>query len=375
MRNLQTHVIPFFDFESAPKRLKKRWSKAAKLVIDSNHYILGKCLRNFESEFAEYLQAKYVVGVGNGFDAIEIALRSLKIGPGSNVAVPQHTFIATWLAVQKVGANVVPIEVNTHGLLDIESLKSSQISIQAVIPVHMHGNMVEMPKLMKWASEKNVKVIEDCAQAHGASIEGRKAGTWGDVGCYSFYPTKNLGALGDAGAIVSNSIEITEFARSYRSYGSNPLNKYQHERMGVNSRLDEIQASILSVNLEYLDKWNDHRRLIAKSYINAFSGKLDFNLGQENSVYHHFIIFVKNRTSAREYLESKGVFTEIHYPNTPMMLFKEVNPGVQSESGYVKKFSETGLSIPLNQWLRKKESDHVIDILTSEFFIKNFSTQ
>ena len=374
MRNLQTQVIPFFDFESAPKKLKKRWLKAVKSVIDSNHYILGKCLRDFESDFAEYLQAKNVVGVGNGFDAIEIALRSLKIGPGSNVAVPHHTFIATWLAVQKVGANVVPIEVNADGLLNIECLESSQVRIHAVIPVHMHGNMVDMPKLMTWATEKNVKVIEDCAQAHGASISGRKAGTWGDVGCYSFYPTKNLGALGDAGAIVSNSIEIAEFARSYRSYGSNPLDKYQHERMGVNSRLDEIQASILSVNLEYLDKWNNHRRQIANDYIIAFDGRLDFNLGQQNSVYHHFIIFVRNRTAAREYLESQGVFTEIHYPNSPMGLFKELSQNVHRSSGYEKKFSEFGLSIPLNQWLRKKEAAHVIKVLTSDLFIKNFST-
>ena len=374
MKNQQLTSIPFFNFDAAPNKLKKRWVKSVDSVIQSNHYVLGKTLRDFETNFAEYLQVKNVVGVGNGLDALEIGLKSLGIGPGSIVAVPTHTFIATWLAVNRVGATVIPVAIDNNGLIDIGCLETSHTKIDAIIPVHMHGNMVDMPRLLKWSRKSDVKVIEDCAQAHGASIAGKKAGTWGDVGCYSFYPTKNLGALGDAGAFVSNSQVLIDFALSYRSYGSNPENKYDHQTMGVNSRLDDIQAGFLEINLMYLDEWNLYRRFLANEYANAFRGKLDHISGQSESVYHHFIVFLKNRSSARQFLESRGIYTEIHYPNSPMDLFQKRKKVIDNNLGFDMKFSDSGLSIPLNQWLSHKDLKRIIRTMTDEAFLKEFST-
>jgi dTDP-3-amino-3,4,6-trideoxy-alpha-D-glucose transaminase len=366
--------IKYFDFDQAPKKLKEGWSHLFQDVINSNSFILGKQLRNFESEFAEYLECEFVVGVGNGLDAIEIALKSLGIGPGDFVAVPTHTFIATWLAVDRVGANIVPVGVNELGLLDVEALERTDKIIDAVIPVHMHGNMVDMPRLVSWARSKNIKVIEDCAQAHGASLHGVKAGLWGDVGCYSFYPTKNLGALGDSGALVTNSASVANYAISYRSYGSNPTNKYDHQMVGVNSRMDEVQAAILSLNLKELELWNDHRKHIAKAYQSSLSGKLDFLNSQIGSVFHHFVVFLNNRDEARSYLMDHGIQTEIHYPNLPQRLFGESPRVLHNEQDYAEKFSLMGLSIPLNQWLKMQEVAYIIQVLTKKEFLDQFST-
>ena len=200
--------IDFFSYKSAPADLKKEWQLAISEVIDSGQFIGGAAVSNFENEWSQYLGIGHAVGVGNGYDALVIALKALEIGAGDFVAVPSHTFIATWLAVDAVGATPIGIDCDASGLMDLDLLDKESVLFSAVIPVHMHGQMIDMQQLMNWARKNNTKVIEDCAQAHGASIHGKKSGTWGDIGAFSFYPTKNLGAIGDAGALVTDNDDL-----------------------------------------------------------------------------------------------------------------------------------------------------------------------
>ena len=244
--------IPFFSLTDIPAEIKAGWSNAINETISSGRFIGGNEVQNFESNFADYLDVKNVIGVGNGYDALVIALKALGIGNGDRVAVPAHTFMATWLAVAAVGAEPIGIDCDKNGLLDLNLLEDLSPRPNAVIPVHMHGAMVDMERLVTWANKFNVYIVEDCAQAHGAIQKGKKAGSWGDISAFSFYPTKNLGALGDAGAVVTSNSELAVKSRAYANYGSSVRNKYEYEQLGINSRLDSIQAGILNFNLSYL---------------------------------------------------------------------------------------------------------------------------
>ena len=202
--NLKIPNVPYFSFDNVPVSLKNQWQVAFSEVVEDGQFIGGKFVEKFEKEWAEYLGTNFCVGVANGYDALVLSLKALGIMPGDYVAVPAHTFMATWLAVSAVGAEPIGIDCDENGLIDLSILESCKINLSAVIPVHMHGQMVDMSRLMNWATENHVRVIEDCAQAHGAEIYGKKAGTWGDIGAFSFYPTKNLGGLGDAGAVTTS---------------------------------------------------------------------------------------------------------------------------------------------------------------------------
>jgi dTDP-4-amino-4,6-dideoxygalactose transaminase len=366
--------VPFFDFKLAPSNLRSEWQTAIERVIASGRFIGGPEVTDFETRWAGYLGIAHAVGVANGLDAITIGLKALGIGPGSHVAVPSHTFLATWLAIAAVGAEPVGVDCDVKGLLDVDALIRIEGRIDAVIPVHMHGQMVDMPKLCAWAQARGVKIIEDCAQAHGARINNQHAGTWGDIGAFSFYPTKNLGALGDAGVIVTSNPTLAEAVRSFGNYGSTPTNKYKYARAGVNSRLDPIQAAVLDVNLNYLDTWNARRREIATSYIFELSkfGIEMLNSDPESSVWHHFIVLCDNRDGLRSDLLSENIHTEIHYPESAEDSYSEISTYISGAPLNSRAIAKRTLSLPMSPWMTDEQVLYVLDRITSDRILRNF---
>jgi dTDP-4-amino-4,6-dideoxygalactose transaminase len=368
--------VDFFSFKDAPKSLKVEWGLAIAEVVESGIFIGGPAVAKFEFEWSKYLDAKHAIGVGNGYDALVVALKILGVGPGDLVAVPSHTFIATWLAVDAVGATPVGIDCNEYGLMDLESLEMQTSSFAAVIPVHMHGQMVEMPRLIKWAAKKKVRVVEDCAQAHGARIDGKLAGTWGDFGAFSFYPTKNLGALGDAGSLVTNDDALATKARSFVNYGSMLGNKYKYQFHGVNSRLDPIQASILSVNLKHLEEWNEARKEKAKIY------KIELErLGietlpiRDESVFHHFVVKSENRNATKSTLEKLGIMCDVHYPEAAAESYAKMNKNfTHYTSENARGLTLRMLSLPMSPWLSKRDLDRVISAISQPHVLRTFTT-
>ena len=369
--------VDFFSFNSAPQSLKQEWKKAISKVLDSGQFIGGTSVTTFEKEWSEYLGLSHTVGVGNGYDALVIGLKALEIGPGDFVAVPSHTFIATWLAVTAVGATPIGIDCDDRGLMDIDLLESEETLLAAVIPVHMHGQMVDMQRLMKWAQTKNVKVIEDCAQAHGAEIFGKKSGTWGDIGAFSFYPTKNLGAIGDAGAISTNNKDIANFVRSIANYGSVRNNKYEYQFLGLNSRLDPIQAAVLNVNLKHLDSWNNTRKDIAQRYSKGLT-ELGIPLfrNSEESIFHHYISISENRNKSRSLLQDKGISTEIHYPECAESSFKKItNMDSNRRTPTAIELAKKTISLPISPWIKEAEIDYVINQISRESIRRSFISE
>lgn len=369
--------VEFFSFRDAPESLRQEWRSATNRVIESGYFIGGPEVEQFESEWAKYLGVGHAIGVGNGYDAIVVGLKILGVGKGDFVAVPNHTFVATWLAVGAVGATPIGIDCDSSGLMDLNELEENQSNFSAVLPVHMHGQMVDMPRLVKWAALKNVKIIEDCAQAHGAQINGKLAGTWGHFGAFSFYPTKNLGALGDAGSLVTDDATLASNARSYVNYGSVPGNKYQYQFHGINSRLDPIQAALLSVNLKYLDLWNSRRREIASTYSNTFEkvGIRTLPIVRD-SVFHHYIVLSENRDATRKLLEKVGIKTEIHYPETAELSFKKFNLSLtkQPETNASTLANKT-LSIPISPWMSEADVLNVTKTLTSDEVLESLNSK
>ena len=370
--------VEFFTFKDAPESLKNEWRCTIGEAIDSGVFIGGPLVAKFEAEWANYLGVSHAIGVGNGYDAIVVALRVLGVGPGDLVAVPSHTFIATWLAVDAVGATPIGIDCNQFGLMDLEELESLSLDFSAVIPVHMHGQMVDMPRLKIWAEKNSVRIVEDCAQAHGARINGKLAGTWGDFGAFSFYPTKNLGAVGDAGSLVTKDESLAIKARSFVNYGSVPGNKYEYQFHGINSRLDPLQAAVLGINLRYLDSWNTRRKQIALMYTDSLKkSEINFLPIERDSVFHHFVLFSENRDVTRMLLETAGIKTEIHYPESAKRSFSKFQENDLPEPlTNASKFARTTLSIPISPWMTDSSVHTVIDAVLSakvrdSFFAEN----
>jgi dTDP-4-amino-4,6-dideoxygalactose transaminase len=338
-------------------------------VIKDGEFIGGKYVAKFELEFAEYLKVKHVIGVGNGYDALVISLKALGVKEGDCVAVPAHTFIATWLAVQAVGATPVGVDCDNNGLIDLNELEINKQNFKAVIPVHMHGRVVDMKRLIDWAAVKNVKIIEDCAQSHGADYMSIKSGAWGDIAAFSFYPTKNLGALGDAGAISTNSDELAEKVRMIANYGSNK--KYKYTYLGVNSRLDPVQASILSVNLRKLDLWNNKRQKIAKKYLENMGSLENMSVKSKESVWHHFTIQVKNREQVIKLFNEHNIGTEIHYPELASDIYSKLMGNMLGEFPKARDFVSQVLSIPIYPWLSKKSIKRIIRLINHDIVKQN----
>lgn len=316
--------IPFLDLKAVNAAYRDELIEAAVRVIDSGWYIQGQEVQAFEEEFAAYCGSKYCVGVGNGLDALTLTLRAWKelgrLKEGDEVIVPANTYIATILAITE--NRLIPVLVepdeNTYNLSPDLARKAVTAKTKAIVPVHLYGRLAEMPAIMEIAEKHNLLVLEDAAQAHGASLQGRRAGNWGDAAGFSFYPGKNLGALGDAGAVTTNDEELAQTVRALGNYGSHK--KYENLYQGVNSRLDEMQAALLRVKLRRLDQETAARRKVAKLYLEQIDNPvlvLPRWDREEQHVFHLFVVRCEKRDELQKYLAQHGIQTLIHYPVPP----------------------------------------------------------
>lgn len=349
--------IPFVDFEKLHSPIKNQLVEASRRVIDSGVFIMGNELNLFEQEYSVYCETEFCLGVGNGLDAITLLLRAYGIGEGDEVIVPSNTFIATWLSVTQCGATPVPVEPDERTYNINPELIGAAITskTKAIIAVHLYGQPADMDSINLIASDFGLVVIEDAAQAQGATYKGRKVGGLADAAATSFYPGKNFGALGDGGAITTNSQEIYERVKRLRNYGSNI--KYSHETKGCNSRLDEIQAAFLRVKLKSLDEWNNGRREAAEVYQGVLGG-LDIICPYVNAsadpVWHLYVIRSSNRDKLKSELSRLGVETAIHYPTPPHRQecyheFSKVElPIAENQAGEI-------LSLPMHPYLSCEE--------------------
>lgn len=363
--------ISFLDLKKNNKKYESKLKEACARVIDSGWYIMGKELSEFENEFANYCGVKHAIGVANGLDALVLVLRAWKemgkLKEGDEVIVPSNTYIASILAITENNLKPILVEPSrsSHNLT-LENIKSALSSnTKAILPVHLYGLMAPMEGIMEIAKEYNLLVLEDSAQSHGASINNIKAGAWGDASGFSFYPGKNLGALGDAGAITTNDDMLASTLKALRNYGSHE--RYRNSYKGINSRLDEIQASMLRVKLEYLDDEIESRREIAHSYLQFINNpyiELPIVVEPKNHVWHLFVIKTRYRQELANYLSRNGVETLIHYPVPPhkQEAYKEWSKLSYPVS---EELHEQVLSLPISPSLSHDEVKKVIDLLNT----------
>ncbi len=364
--------IPFVSFRPMEKELNEELRGAFERVFARSWYIGGEEDAAFEKAFAEYVGTSCCVGVGNGLDALMLALKAFGIGPGDEVIVPSNTYIATALAVLYAGAKPVLAEprIDTFNLDPGRMEEVVTERTRAVIPVHLYGQACDMDPIMEIARKYHLKVIEDCAQAHGAEYKGRKTGTFGDAAGFSFYPGKNLGALGDAGAVTTNSREAAEKVRYLGNYGSDY--KYHHIYQGHNSRLDELQAAFLAAKLPLLEKMNKERRRIADRYLKEITNDRIIlpQAGEDYTpVWHIFGIRCKNREALEKHLHEKGVLTNKHYP-IPIHLQECCRDLGYKEGDFpiAEEISRTELSIPMFYGMTDEEIDYVAEAVNSFAF-------
>lgn len=359
--------VPFVSFLPLEHELDKDLRSAFDRVYTRSWYIEGVEDENFEKSFAQYCDTKYCVGVGNGLDALMLALKALNVGADDEVIVPSNTYIATALAVTYVGAKPVFVEPDIRIFnIDPNRIEAAITGkTKAIMPVHLYGQACDMDPIMEIAQKYSLYVVEDCAQAHGATYKGKKIGSFGNAAGFSFYPGKNLGALGDAGAMVTNNKEIADKVRALGNYGSDY--KYHHIYLGNNSRLDEMQAAFLSAKLPHLDKINEERRKIANRYLNDIKNTqivLPYIPEYANPVWHIFGIRCKRRTELETFLNERGIGTNKHYP-IPMHL-QECYKALGFKKGdfpVAEEISETELSIPMYYGMTDAEVQYVIDTI------------
>lgn len=313
-------TVPFLDLRAPYFELKHDIDTAVARVLASGYFILGPEVEAFETEFAAYCDASHAIGVANGLDALQLALRALGIGVGDEVIVPSNTYIATWLAVSQVGATPVPVEPDAATFnLDPAKVRAALTSrTKAILPVHLYGQPADLDPLLALAREHGLKVLEDAAQAHGARYRGRRIGAHADAVAWSFYPGKNLGALGDGGAVTTNDPVVADRLRVLRNYGSRE--KYVNEVQGFNSRLDPLQAAVLRVKLQHLDAWNRRRAAVAERYREGLAGtgvQLPVVAVGVEPVWHLFVVQTRDRDALQRHLAEAGIGTLIHYPIAP----------------------------------------------------------
>jgi len=311
-------MIKFLDLHAQYISIKNEIDSEIKSVIKKSSFIGGQYVEDFEKDFARYQQVNYCIGVGNGTDALEIAIEALDLPNGSEIIVPANSFISSAEAVTRCGHKIVFCDIDSDDYtINIENLNTKiTLETSAIIAVHLYGHPCDMDPLIAIAKNHNLKIIEDCAQSHGAEYKGKKVGAIGDIGCFSFYPGKNLGAYGDGGAILTNDKELSVRCRMISNHGR--IEKYNHEFEGRNSRLDGMQAAILSVKLKKLDVWTDNRIMVANIYIDKLKNMIDIKIPKKNNsvkhVYHLFVIQHSERDKLKEYLELNKVETGVHYP-------------------------------------------------------------
>jgi len=360
--------IPLVDLKAQYEVIREEIQEALNRVLVSTQFILGEEVTKFEEEFAQFCNAKYCVGVNSGTDAIYLALRALGITLKDEVITVSHTFIGTTEPIGLVGAKPVFVDVNP-GTYTIDVSKIKEVITErtkVIIPVHLYGHPCDMDGILKIAQQYNLKVIEDCAQAHGAEHKGKRVGEIGDVGCFSFFPGKNLGAYGDGGAIVTDNEEIIRKVKMLRNHGR--MKKYEHEFEGVNSRLDTIQAAILRVKLRHLEDWIEKRIQKAEIYNELLKDCNEIAtpkiITDVKHVYHIYVIRVKNRDKIQQKLKEKGIATGIHYP-IPLHLqpaYKYLGYK-KGDFPITEKISEEILSLPIYPELQKEQQKYIVENL------------
>lgn len=360
-------MIPFLDLRAAYRELKSEIDAAVHRVLDSGWYILGPEVEAFEAEWADYCGAAYAVGVANGLDALILALRALDVGPGDEVIVPSNTYIATWLAVSAVGARLVPVEPDpaTYNIDPVRVSAAITSATKVLLPVHLYGQPADLDPILALARKHGLRVVEDGAQAHGARYKGRRIGAHGDVVCWSFYPGKNLGALGDGGAVTTDHTDLAERVRVLRNYGSRV--KYVNDVQGANSRLDPLQAAILRVKLPHLDVWTDRRRAIARAYGARLQDKgliLPHVPDWADPAWHLYVVRSPRREALQASLTSAGVGTLIHYPIPPHMQEAYKGLGLAPESLPVARhLANEVLSLPMGPQLGMEAISEIANAL------------
>jgi len=366
-----TSEVAFLDLGQTYLELREELDAAYQRVMDSGWYILGAEVSAFEKEFAEYCGTKHCVGVANGLEALQLILRSYGIGAGDEVIVPANTYIATWLAVSNAGATVVPVEPDERTCTLDPRLVEAAITprTRAVLPVHLYGQPAEMDVINEVAKRHGLKVIEDAAQAHGARFRDRAVGSLGDAAGWSFYPTKNLGAYGDAGAVTTDDDELADRVRLLRNYGSR--SKYLNEEPGINSRLDELQAAFLRVRLKHLDEWNSRRARIAAKYLEELQDTeltLPGVCEGADPAWHLFVVRSNHRDDLQSSLKSQGVNTLVHYPVPPHLQEAYGELGFPAGTFPIsERIHDEALSLPIGPHCSESASDRVIQAVRSFF--------
>ena len=363
-------TIPFLDLRPAYLELKDEFDAAWHRVMASGWYLLGDELESFEQEYAAYCGAKYCIGIGSGVDALHLALRSCEIGLGDEVIVPSNTFIATWLAVTFAGAAPIPVEPDpkTFNLDPGRVAAAITPHTRAIIPVHLYGQPADLDPIIAIAEKHGLKVLGDAAQAHGARYKGRRVASLGRAAAHSFYPSKNLGAFSDGGAVTTDDASLAGKLRELRNYGSK--DKYHHKRIGINSRLDELQSSFLRIKLTKLDEWNARRKTIAQYYLNELRGLpelvLPFVPTDMDPVWHLFVVRHPRRDEFQRHLAEAGIGTLIHYPVPPHLSGAYCDLG-QREGAYsiAEDLSRTVLSLPIGPHLNREAQNRVIAAIRS----------
>ena len=362
--------IPFNTLKPGYAKYRDEYLEAATRVLDSGWYTLGYELEAFESEFAEWLGMKHCVGLNSGLDALILAVRALGIKAGDEVIVPANTYIASVLGITENGATPVLVEPDQYYNIAPDKIEQAITPrTKAILIVHLYGQACRMGKIMEIAQRHNLPVIEDCAQSHGATFNGQKTGTFGKISCVSFFPTKNMGAFGDAGAIATNDKEIAQKIRALRNYGSEK--KYHNKYQGVNSRMDEIQAALLRVKLRHIDEITAERRAIAEAYLAGIKNP-NIILPQiaegASHVWHLFVVRTEKRDELQKYLADNGIGTQIHYPVPPHLA--EAYKGLGYKIGdfpTTEDYSKTILSLPVFNGFPQTDLLKVIDNINMKF--------
>lgn len=361
--------IPFLDLGATYRELQAEFDAAYRRTMRSGWYILGEEVELFEHEFADYCGVRHCIGVGNGLEALHLILRGYDIGPGHEVIVPANTYIATWLAVSYAGATPIPVEPDekTYNIDPTRIEAAITEKTKAILPVHLYGQPADMDPITNIAKKYRLKVIEDAAQAHGASYKGRKTGNLGDAAGFSFYPGKNLGAFGDAGAITTNDDRLADRVRVLRNYGSRV--KYYNEVKGFNSRLDPLQAAFLIVKLKYLEEWNRRRAVVARQYLTNLEGVggliLPWVPDWAQPSWHLFVVRHPRRDALVEYLTDQQIGVLIHYPVPPHL--SQAYSDLNQKSGdfpITEQIAESILSLPMGPHLNDDAVQRVIAAIT-----------
>lgn len=358
--------VPFLDLEAGYRELRGEIDDAVGRVLASGRYVLGEEVEAFESEWAAACGTRFAVGVNSGLDALTLALRALGIGPGDEVLVPGHTFIATWLAVSATGAKPVPAEPDpqTGNLDPVHAAERIGPRTRAIVAVHLYGQAMDVEPLRRFG----LPIVEDAAQAHLAKVGGRTAGSLGDIAAFSFYPGKNLGAFGDGGAVTTDDAALADEVRRLRNYGA--TDKYRHDVQGVNSRLDPIQAAILRVKLAHLPEWNRRRHALAVRYWNGLMGtslQLPRVAPGSEPVWHLFVVRHPRRDELAEHLRGRGIATLIHYPEAPHLSGAYANAGIRTggDLPITEAWARECLSLPIGPHLSAAQVDEVVAAVKS----------